>query len=64
MDCTGKKSIVFKIVKIVKYNQAKDIIARNRIFNTIGEVLPTQSQKPIVKLYKTVLTEGNWSKVL
>ena len=37
--------------------QAKDIIARNRIFNTIGDVLPSQSQKPIVKLYKTVLTE-------
>lgn len=37
--------------------KAKDVIARNRIFNTIAEVLPAQSQKPLVKLFKTMLTE-------
>merc|ERR1712212_133636 len=37
--------------------QACDIITRNRIFNMISEVLPVQNTKPIVKLYKTALSE-------
>ena len=45
------------MINFQKLIKAKDVIARNRIFNTIAEVLPAQSQKPLVKLYKTMLTE-------
>merc|ERR1711885_6022 len=37
--------------------KARDIITRNRIFNMLSEVLPVQNTKPIVKLYKTALSE-------